>query len=51
MIVSKPKKSVKEARKLLGKRYSSLSDDDIEIIVTLVGIIADEQIQSTVRDK
>jgi hypothetical protein len=36
--------SIKEARKLLGKEFSKLPDDEIEDIVMLLDVIAHEAI-------
>jgi hypothetical protein len=40
--------SVKEARKLLGKDYRTLTNEQIEEIVTLLNVVALDFIQSTV---
>lgn len=48
LYVSDPTVSVKEARKLLGKSYKYLSDDEIERLVTLLDNIARNFIQSAV---
>jgi hypothetical protein len=40
--------SVKEARKLLGKEFAYLSDDEVERMIALLENIAREFIQNTV---
>jgi hypothetical protein len=40
--------SVKEARKLLGKRYQNFTDTEIEQIVTLLNVIAIDSVLPTV---
>lgn len=42
--------SVKEARKLLGKKFKPLSDEEIEIIINLIDIVTKDYIQNTVPD-
>ena len=43
-----PATTVKEARKLLGKNYNFLSDDEVARMVALLDSIARKYIQSTV---
>ncbi len=44
LITLKPIITIKEARKLLGKDFKHLSDDQIENIVVLLGTIAEDNI-------
>lgn len=49
MVINSPApKSIKEARKLLGKQYQCLADSQIEEIVMLLNIVAVDFVQQTV---
>jgi hypothetical protein len=48
VVLSQPPKSVKEARKLLGKDFAALTNEQIEEMVLLLDVIAVDFVLATV---